>query len=62
MPKQIDACNAIMIFGVHGWSFQSSSLIKSWVQNRVSTKPLHILEMYVLKKVVVNIKYNLNLF
>ena len=36
MQEQIDACNAIMIFGVHGWSFQSSSLVKSWVQNRVS--------------------------
>ena len=35
--KWINACNAIMIFWVHGWSFQSSSLIKSWVQNRVST-------------------------
>ena len=33
----INACNAIMIFGVHGWSFQSSSLIKSWVENWVST-------------------------
>ena len=33
----IKACNAIMIFGVHGWSFQPSSLIKSRVQNRVST-------------------------
>ena len=52
MPKQIDACNVIMIFGVQGWSFQLSSLIKSWVQNRVSTKLLHILEMYGLKKSV----------
>ena len=38
MQKQIDACNAIMIFGVHRRSFQSFSLIKSWVQNRVFTK------------------------
>ena len=30
IEEQIDACNAIMIFGVHGWSF---SLIKSWVKN-----------------------------
>ena len=37
MQEQIDACNAIMIFGVHGWSFQPSSLIKLLVQNRVST-------------------------
>ena len=37
MQRQIDACNAIMIFGVHGWSFQSSALIKSWMQNQVST-------------------------
>ena len=37
MQEQIDACNAIMIFGVHGWSFKSFSLIKSWVQNWVST-------------------------
>ena len=36
--KKIDACNAIMIFGVHGRSFQSFSLIKSWVQNQVSTE------------------------
>ena len=35
--RTIDASNAIMIFGVHGWSFKSFSLIKSWVQNRVST-------------------------
>ena len=33
VQEQIDACNAIMIFGVHGWSFQPSSLIKSWMQN-----------------------------
>ena len=33
----INACNAIMIFKVHVWSFRSSSLIKSWVQNRVCT-------------------------
>ena len=26
-----------MIFGVHGWSLQSSSLIKLRVKNRVST-------------------------
>ena len=41
MQEQIDACDARMIFFffffVHGWSLQSSSLIKSWVQNRVST-------------------------
>ena len=37
MQKQINACNAIMIFGVHGWSFRSSSLIKLWVQNQVIT-------------------------
>ena len=29
MQGQIDACNAIMILGVHGWSFKSFSLIKS---------------------------------
>ena len=34
--EQVNACNAIMIFGVYEWSFQSFSLIKSWVQNRVS--------------------------
>ena len=28
-----DACNAMMIFRVCGWSFKSFSLIKSWVQN-----------------------------
>ena len=33
MQEQIDACDAIMIFGVHGWSFKSFSLIKLWVQN-----------------------------
>ena len=32
----IDACNATMTFGVHGYSFQSSFLIKSCVQNQVS--------------------------
>ena len=37
MQKQIDACNAIMIFGVHEWSFKSFSLIKSWLQNWVFT-------------------------
>ena len=31
--RKIDAYDAIMIFGVHGWSFKSFSLIKSWVQN-----------------------------
>ena len=36
MKKKIDACNSIMIFGAHGRSFQSFSLIKSWVQNQVS--------------------------
>ena len=36
MQGQIDVCNAIMIFAVHGWSFKSFSLIKSWVQNWVS--------------------------
>ena len=33
MQKQIDACDEITIFGVHGWLFKSFSLIKSWVQN-----------------------------
>ena len=33
MQEQIDACDAIMIFGVHGWLFKSFSFIKSWVQN-----------------------------
>ena len=37
MQEQIDACSAILIFRVYGWSFKSFSLIKSWVQNRVST-------------------------
>ena len=37
MQEQINACNAIMIFGLHEWSFKSFSLIKSWMQNRVST-------------------------
>ena len=40
MQEQNDACDAriiIFFFWVHGWSLQSSSLIKSWVQNRVST-------------------------
>ena len=37
MQEQIDACNAIMIFGVHELSFKSFSLIKSRVQNYVST-------------------------
>ena len=37
MQRQNDACDEIMIFGVHGWLFKSFSLIKSWVQNRVST-------------------------
>ena len=37
MQKQIDACDEITIFGVHGWLFKSFSLIESWVQNRVST-------------------------
>ena len=36
MQEQIDACNAIMIFEIHEWSFKSFSLIKSWVQNWVS--------------------------
>ena len=40
MQKQNDACNAKIIFWVHGWSLQSSSMIKSWVQNRVSTQPI----------------------
>ena len=40
MQEQIDACNTIMIFGVHGWSLKSFSLIKSWVQNQVSTLAL----------------------
>ena len=29
MQEQIDACDVIMIFGVHEWSFKSFSLIKS---------------------------------
>ena len=29
MQKQTDACDEIMIFGVHGWSFKLFSLIKS---------------------------------
>ena len=33
MQEQIDACNAIMIFRVRGWSYKSFSMIKSWVQN-----------------------------
>ena len=33
MQEQLDAYDAIMIFGVHGWSFKSFSLIKSWVEN-----------------------------
>ena len=37
MQEPIDACDAIMIFLVHGWSFKSLFLIKSWVQNWVST-------------------------
>ena len=37
MQEPIDACYAIMIFEVHGWSFKSFSLIKSWVQNWVFT-------------------------
>ena len=40
MQEQIDASNAIMIFEVHEWSFKSFSLIKSLVQNWVSTKLL----------------------
>ena len=39
MREQNNACDARMIFFfffVHGWSLQSSSLIKSWVQNQVS--------------------------
>ena len=41
MQEQNDACDARMtfFFFVHGWSLQSSSLIKSWVQNRVFTQP-----------------------
>ena len=37
MQRPNDAWDEIMIFGVHGWLFKSFSLIKSWVQNRVST-------------------------
>ena len=33
MQRMNDACNAMMIFRVCGWSFKSFSLIKSWVQN-----------------------------
>ena len=38
MQEQNNACDARMIFFflVHGKSLQSSSLIKSWVQNQVS--------------------------
>ena len=41
MQEQIDACNAIMIFRVHEWSFKSFPLIKSWVQNQVSALGYH---------------------
>ena len=48
MQEQIDACNArtkwcmwckndFFFFLVHGWSLQTYSLIKSWVQNWEST-------------------------
>ena len=48
MQEQINACDArtnwcmwcknnFFFFFVHGWSLQSSSLIKSWVQNPMST-------------------------
>ena len=38
MQEQNDAYDARMIlFWVHGWSLQSPSLFKSWMQNRVST-------------------------
>ena len=37
MQEQIDACDARMIFFVHGWSLQLSSLVKSWMQNRMYT-------------------------
>ena len=41
MQEQIDACDARMIFFFFFvWSLQSYSLIKSWVQNRVSTASL----------------------
>ena len=33
MRRQNGACDEIMIFGVHGWSFKSFAMIKSWVQN-----------------------------
>ena len=36
MQEQIDACNAIMIFGYMNWSFKLFFLIKSWVRNWVS--------------------------
>jgi len=45
MQRQIDACNAIMIFGVHGWSFKLFSLIKSWVQNWVSLECPSLIEL-----------------
>ena len=35
--RKINVCDAIMIFWVHGWSFESFSLIKLWVQIWVST-------------------------
>ena len=43
MQRQNDVCNARTewckwwFFFVHGWLFESFSLIKSWVQNQVST-------------------------
>ena len=37
MQEQNDACDErFFFFLVHGWSLQSSFLIKSWVQNQVS--------------------------
>ena len=33
MQEPIDACDAVMIFVVYGWSFKSFSLIKLWVKN-----------------------------
>ena len=33
MQEKIDACDAIMIFEVHRWSFKSFFLIKLWMQN-----------------------------
>ena len=49
MQEQMDAYNAIMIFWIHGWSFKSFSLIKSRVQNWVSTAACFFVEMAYVK-------------